>query len=79
MPESFVHKYQNLLHQRMKLRIHTGETWDVSVDVGNSGEWYFNVGWGEFARDVKLERNQLVVFWLNVIESTFNLTFMFTL
>lgn len=62
--------------ENMKLRIATGRTWDVMLaqNEDDDREWYFTVGWSDFVKDLELKEMQMLLFWLNTDEATFDVS-----
>ncbi|KAL0343604.1 UNVERIFIED_CONTAM: hypothetical protein Sangu_1247800 [Sesamum angustifolium] len=63
LPPVFVQKYGGLLTgENVKLRIRSGETWNVKLERMNNEQYYFTMGWTEFVEDIKLEKLEFLVF-----------------
>ncbi|EYU45442.1 hypothetical protein MIMGU_mgv11b014940mg [Erythranthe guttata] len=73
VPLAFGQKHKNILTENMRLRIGSGETWDVKVEQADDGHYYFTKGWEDFARDLKLERSDFIGFTFDD-NSTFDVT-----
>ncbi|KAL0377789.1 UNVERIFIED_CONTAM: hypothetical protein Sradi_3084400 [Sesamum radiatum] len=65
LPPVFIQRYGGLLTaENVKLRISSGETWDVKLELMNNEQYYFTMGWTEFVEDIKLEKLEFLVFRL---------------
>ncbi|XP_011099240.1 B3 domain-containing protein At3g17010-like [Sesamum indicum] len=72
VPPVFVQKHGGCLTaENVKLRISSGETWDVKLERMNNEQYYFTMGWTEFVQDIKLEKLEFLVFRL-IGKSTFD-------
>ncbi|KAL7141291.1 hypothetical protein ABFS83_08G043700 [Erythranthe nasuta] len=75
VPLAFGQRHKNILTENMRLRIGSGETWDVKVEQTDDGHYYFTKGWEDFARDLKLERSDFIGFTFDdKFKSTFDVT-----
>ncbi|KAL0450270.1 UNVERIFIED_CONTAM: hypothetical protein Slati_1583400 [Sesamum latifolium] len=71
LPPVFVQKHGGFLTAgNVKLRISSGETWDVKLERMKE-QYYFTMGWTEFVEDIKLEKLEFLVFRL-IGKSTFD-------
>ncbi|KAK4421067.1 hypothetical protein Salat_2057200 [Sesamum alatum] len=73
LPPVFVEKHGGFLSttENVKLRISSGETWDVKLERMKNEQYYFTRGWTEFVKDINLEKLELLVFRL-IADSTFH-------
>ncbi|KAL8035031.1 hypothetical protein ABFX02_12G070500 [Erythranthe guttata] len=75
VPLAFLQKHKKILTENMRLRICSGETWNVKVEQTEDGHHYFTEGWIDFALDLKLERSDFVGFTFDdKFYSTFDVT-----
>ncbi|KAI3452083.1 hypothetical protein Pfo_008748 [Paulownia fortunei] len=73
LPPVFVPKYGKILPESAKLRISSGETWDVKLEEIDDEKYCFTVGWNKFVKYVGLEMGEFLVFWFNG-KSTFDVS-----
>ncbi|KAI3452084.1 hypothetical protein Pfo_008749 [Paulownia fortunei] len=69
----FAQKYRGILPENAKLRICSGESWDVRVEQMDDDHYYFTRGWTKFTKDMELEKLEFLVFWF-AANSTFDVS-----
>ncbi|PIM99217.1 hypothetical protein CDL12_28293 [Handroanthus impetiginosus] len=74
LPHVFVQKYRENLPKSAKLRISSGETWNVELEDMGDEEFCFTRGWTKFSADIGLKMWEFLVFYFNVGNSTFDVS-----
>ncbi|KAL3813567.1 hypothetical protein ACJIZ3_014835 [Penstemon smallii] len=65
LPPAFVRLHAEILPVNAKLRISSGETWNVKLEQTDDGRYFFTRGWNKFVKYVGLELGEFVMFTLS--------------
>ncbi|KAL3839682.1 hypothetical protein ACJIZ3_024273 [Penstemon smallii] len=65
IPPVFIRLHAEILPIKAKLRISSGETWDVKIEQTDDKRYFFTRGWNKFVKYFRLELGEFVLFTLS--------------